>query len=46
MKFVKVPLNRWVIGIAVGVGLIFGNDAIVALIRPFVEAMSLYLPAA
>lgn len=45
MKFIKIPLNRWVIAIAVGLGLLFGNDAVVAILRPIVEHVGSSLPA-
>lgn len=46
MKFIKIPLNRWVVGLGIGLGLIFGNDAVVAILRPLIEALAINLPAA
>lgn len=41
----RIPKNKWVIAIALVLGLVFGNDAIVAILEPLVNATSIFLPA-
>lgn len=46
MKFIKVPMNRWIIAALVGIGIIFGNDAVVAVLTPLINMIGMNLPAA
>lgn len=45
-KFIKIPLNRWVIAIGAALGLLFGNDAVIAIVKPLVDILGASLPAA
>lgn len=44
-KFIRIPANRWMLGLAVALGVVFGNDAVVAVIRPMVDFLTLNMPA-
>lgn len=45
-KFIRVPANRWILAGSVALGLLFGNDAVVAVLRPLSDFLSMNLPAA
>jgi len=45
MKFIKIPANRWLIAALVGLGVLFGNDAVVAILRPIIDSVGGLLPA-
>lgn len=45
MKSIPGSRNRWLVAIVVVIGVVFGNDFLVTMVRPFIDAASAIMPA-